>query len=142
MDEPESIATTRPGDTQAFTTREPLLSKTGITSAANIAQFQQDMLAFAKCMRSHGVSDFPLTELQTGASAARSRTSPRVRPPTRRRRPLADPSSQPRATSSRSAPGARDNGLRRGHRSALRAVLEASAFLWAVEDYEPFPRVP
>ena len=47
------------GDTQAFTTCEPLLSRTGITSAANIAQLQQDMLAFANCMRSHGVSDFP-----------------------------------------------------------------------------------
>ena len=42
-----------------ITTCEPLLAKTGITSPANIAQFQQDMLAFAKCMRSHGVSDFP-----------------------------------------------------------------------------------
>ena len=47
------------GDAQAFTTCEPLLAGTGITSPANIAKFQQDMLAFAKCMRTHGVSDFP-----------------------------------------------------------------------------------
>lgn len=38
---------------------QPLLVKSGILSAENISKFRQQMLAYARCMRSHGVSNFP-----------------------------------------------------------------------------------
>jgi hypothetical protein len=47
------------GAQKAFDTCEPLLATSGILSAQNIEKFQQQMLAYAKCMRSHGVSAFP-----------------------------------------------------------------------------------
>jgi hypothetical protein len=47
------------GAQKAFDTCEPLLAKSGILSAQNIGEFQQQMLAYAKCMRSHGISNFP-----------------------------------------------------------------------------------
>jgi hypothetical protein len=47
------------GHQQALDACLPLLAKAGITSPANLAAFQQGMLAFAKCMRSHGVPGFP-----------------------------------------------------------------------------------
>jgi hypothetical protein len=47
------------GDQQAFTTCEPVLARTGILSAGNIAQFEQQLLGFSKCMRSHGETQFP-----------------------------------------------------------------------------------
>lgn len=43
----------------AFGTCEPLLAKSGILSAQNIGKFQQQMLAYARCMRSHDVPGFP-----------------------------------------------------------------------------------
>ncbi len=43
----------------AYSTCQPDLVKAGIATPQNTAKFLADMLAFAKCMRSHGVSDFP-----------------------------------------------------------------------------------
>lgn len=47
------------GDQQAFDACLPLLSKSGILSRDNLAAFQQQMLVYARCMRSHGVASFP-----------------------------------------------------------------------------------
>lgn len=47
------------GAQKTFDTCEPLLAKSGILSAQNIGKFQQQILVYAKCMRSHGISDFP-----------------------------------------------------------------------------------
>jgi hypothetical protein len=47
------------GAQKALDTCEPLLVKSGILSAQNIGKFQQQMLDYAKCMRSHGISSFP-----------------------------------------------------------------------------------
>jgi hypothetical protein len=43
----------------ALTSCESLLAQSGILSSANIGKFRQQMLAYARCMRSHGVADFP-----------------------------------------------------------------------------------
>jgi hypothetical protein len=47
------------GAQKAFNTCAPLLATSGILSARNIEKFQQQMLTYARCMRNHGVSDFP-----------------------------------------------------------------------------------
>jgi len=44
---------------KALDSCEPLLAESGILSSANIGKFRQQMLAYATCMRSHGVADFP-----------------------------------------------------------------------------------
>jgi hypothetical protein len=44
---------------QAFTSCESSLRSAGILSAQNTANFRAQMLVFARCMRSHGVPNFP-----------------------------------------------------------------------------------
>lgn len=44
---------------KALNSCESLLAESGILSSANIGKFRQQMLAYATCMRSHGVADFP-----------------------------------------------------------------------------------
>jgi hypothetical protein len=47
------------GSQQALVTCQPMIAKSGILSAQNIAKFAAQMLVFARCMRSHGEPAFP-----------------------------------------------------------------------------------
>lgn len=47
------------GHRQALTACQTDLARAGITSARNLTRFRDDMLSFSRCMRSHGVKDFP-----------------------------------------------------------------------------------
>jgi hypothetical protein len=53
------IDPTSPGFTSARTACQKLLPNGGQPTPAQVAQRQQQMLAFSNCMRAHGLKDFP-----------------------------------------------------------------------------------